>query len=114
MSCTVGRSLAGDRFSRFAIPRRVRSRRVAAEVLPRLEQRELLARRPSERDKRVRLVKLTRKGRALVRRMTPAALRAHERTVEHLGAKDRKAFIEAMAILVEADGSSRTPPLKVR
>ena len=48
-----------------------------AEVLPRLEAREVIERRQSPHDKRVKLVKLSRKGRSLLKRMEPAALRAH-------------------------------------
>jgi len=55
-----------------------------AEVLPRLEAREVIERRQSPHDKRVKLVKLSRKGRSLLKRMEPAALRAHARTIEHL------------------------------
>jgi len=55
-----------------------------AEVLPRLEAREVIERRQSPQDKRVKLVKLSRKGRSLLKRMEPAALRAHARTIEHL------------------------------
>jgi DNA-binding MarR family transcriptional regulator len=44
-----------------------------AEVLPRLEARGLVERRQSEQDKRVRLVKISRKGRALLKRMPTTA-----------------------------------------
>lgn len=85
-----------------------------AEVLPRLEQRELLTRRQADHDRRVRLVKLTRKGRNLVNKMKPLVLRAHDRTIENLPAADRPLFIALMTQLVEADNSERVPLLKIR
>ena len=42
-----------------------------AEVLPRLEARELIARQQSPQDGRVKLVKLTRKGKSVMRRIDP-------------------------------------------
>lgn len=85
-----------------------------AEVLPRLEQRELIMRRQYEQDKRVKYVKLAPKGRALVRKMRPAVQRAHDRTIEHLSEQERTVFILLMARLVAAEITDRVPPLKVR
>ncbi len=85
-----------------------------AEVLPRLEQRELIVRHQSDRDKRVKYVKLTTKGRTLVRKMRPGAQRAHDRTVESLSEEERMLFILLMARIVEAEITDRVPPLKVR
>lgn len=85
-----------------------------AEVLPRLEQRELIVRHQSEIDKRVKYVKLARKGRALVRKMRPAVQRAHDRTIEVLSEEERTLFILLMARLVEAEVTDRVPPLKAR
>lgn len=84
-----------------------------AEVLPRLEQRELIMRRQYEKDKRVKYVKLAPKGRALVRKMRPAVQRAHDRTIEHLSEQERTIFIVLMARIVAAEVSDRVPPLKV-
>ncbi|GGB96789.1 MarR family transcriptional regulator [Oxalicibacterium flavum] len=85
-----------------------------AEVLPRLEQRELIARRQSEQDKRVKYVKLSRKGRALVKKMRPAVQRAHDRTIEGLSEEERKLFILLMVRLVESEATDRVPLLKAR
>jgi DNA-binding MarR family transcriptional regulator len=85
-----------------------------AEVLPRLEQRELIVRSQSEHDKRVKYVKLSRKGRALVKKMRPAVQRAHDRTIENLSPEERKLFILLMVRVVESEATDRVPLLKAR
>lgn len=83
-----------------------------AEVLSRLERRELLTRCASEQDRRVRLVKLTRRGRALVQRMSASVARAHERTLAELAPQERRLLTQMMQRLVLADASGRTPLLR--
>lgn len=84
-----------------------------AEVLLRLVDRELLERRPSEQDKRVKLVRLSRAGRALVKRMHDAAQRAHDRTIDHLPAAERAKFMLQMARLVHANNARSAAPLRL-
>lgn len=76
-------------------------RTTVAEVLIRLEARELLTRRPDPSDKRARLVKLTRAGKALVKKMAPAVQRAHDRTLEPLAGEDRDQLMLKLIQLVE-------------
>jgi DNA-binding MarR family transcriptional regulator len=85
-----------------------------AEVLPRLEARQLVERQQSARDKRVKLVKISRKGRALCKRMEQAAQRAHERTIEHLPAEQRELFLLQLIQLVEANNDNSVVPLRLR
>ncbi|ABR90523.1 transcriptional regulator, MarR family [Janthinobacterium sp. Marseille] len=85
-----------------------------AEVLPRLEQRELIVRSQSEHDKRVKYVKLSRKGRALVKKMRPSVQKAHDRTIESLSPEERKLFILLMVRLVDSEATDRVPLLKAR
>lgn len=85
-----------------------------AEVLPRLETRGLVERRRAEHDKRVRLVNITRKGRALVRRMEDAVRRAHDRTVEFLPEAERELFMLQLIKLVEAHNDRSVVPLRLR
>ena len=89
-------------------------RTTVAEVLPRLESRELIERNPSTLDKRVKLVKLSRKGKAMVRRMEDAAQRAHDRTIEHLPAAERQLFMLQLIRLVEANNHKSVAPLRLR
>lgn len=85
-----------------------------AEVLPRLEARGLVERRQSEADRRVKLVSIAKKGRALVRRMAGAAQRAHDRTIEQLPAEERERFMLQLIRLVEAHNDDSVVPLKLR
>jgi len=84
-----------------------------AEVVPRLQERGLLERRPSRADGRVKLVRLTRKGRSLLRRMAPAAQRAHDRTIEKLPAGERDAFLLNLIALVEANNDAGSVPFRL-
>jgi DNA-binding MarR family transcriptional regulator len=83
-----------------------------AEVIPRLEARGLLTRRQSPEDRRVKLVKLARKGRTLVRKMEPAARRAHDRTIEAIPASERELFQLQLIRLVQA-GNDYGVPLRL-
>lgn len=85
-----------------------------AEVLPRLAARGLVARRQSPDDGRVRLTKLTPKGRAVVRQLRDATRRAHERAIEALPPDDRARFIQQLLILVEANNDRCVAPLRLR
>jgi DNA-binding MarR family transcriptional regulator len=84
-----------------------------AEVVPRLQERGLLERRPSRSDGRVKLVRLTRKGRSLLKRMAPAVQRAHERTIERLPASEREAFLLNLIDLVEANNDVGNVPFRL-
>lgn len=84
-----------------------------AEVVPRLQERGLLERRPSRSDGRVKLVRLTRKGRSLLQRMAPAAQRAHDRTIDQLPATERDAFLLNLIALVEANNDAGTVPFRL-
>lgn len=85
-----------------------------AEVLPRLEARELIARQQSPQDGRVKLVKLTRKGKSVMRRMDSAVQRAHDRTIEILSEDERDLFMLQLIRLVEANNDRNMVPLRLR
>jgi DNA-binding MarR family transcriptional regulator len=85
-----------------------------AEVIPRLQARGLLDRRRSVEDGRVKLVKLTRKGKTLTRKMAPAVQRAHDRTVDQLDPKDRNRFLLHLIKLVESNNQIAVVPLRLR
>jgi DNA-binding MarR family transcriptional regulator len=84
-----------------------------AEVVPRLQERGLLERRRSEQDGRVKLVSLTRKGKALMQRMAPAVQRAHDRTVEALAPAERERFLLHLLALVEANNDIGSVPFRL-
>lgn len=85
-----------------------------AEVLPRLEARGLVERRQSESDRRVKLVRIARKGRALAKRMDAAAQRAHERTIAYLPEGEREHFMLQLIRLVESHNDTSVVPWKLR
>ncbi len=85
-----------------------------AEVLPRLAARGYLARRQSPSDGRVRLARLTPKGRGLVRRLHEATRRAHERAIEALPPEERAQFVQHLLKLVEANNDRCVAPLRLR
>jgi MarR family transcriptional regulator, lower aerobic nicotinate degradation pathway regulator len=85
-----------------------------AEVVPRLQRRGLLVRRRSREDGRVRLIRLTPSGKALLREMAQAVQRAHDRTIEQLGKPDRDTFLLRLIELVEANNDVGSVPLRLR
>ena len=79
-------------------------------VIDRLEAKGVLRRSPSEHDRRVRLLTATDEGQALARRVAPAMLRAQERILAPLPAKERREFLRMLRVLVEANNElSRAP-----
>ncbi|HTK00973.1 MAG TPA: MarR family transcriptional regulator [Bordetella sp.] len=85
-----------------------------AEVLPRLEARELLQRRVSEADRRVKLVRLMPKGYDLLESMRVSVQRAHDRTIELLSEPEREMLLVMMARLVEANEGHSVAPMRLR
>jgi DNA-binding MarR family transcriptional regulator len=85
-----------------------------ADVLARLEGRGLIDRSIHEHDRRMRRAKLTRKGRALTRKLDAAAERAHERTVDALPPKARERLLADLARLVLANNDIGRATLKLK
>jgi DNA-binding MarR family transcriptional regulator len=88
-------------------------RTTVADVVLRLHDRGVLERRQSAMDGRVRLVKLTRKGRALLKKMAGAVQRAHQRTVAKLPQVERDLFLLQMVKLVETNNDISGAPLRL-
>lgn len=84
-----------------------------AEVIPRLEERGFLERRVNEDDKRMKLVKISRKGKNLLKKMYISAERAHQRTIEALDVRDQEAFMHHLLTLVEENNDYGKAPLKI-
>lgn len=84
-----------------------------AEVLPRLLARGLLARRRSPADGRAKLIRLTARGRSLVRKMSRAVQRAHDRTIDKLDGPARELFLLQLIELVEANREIGSVPLRL-
>ncbi|CAM5791470.1 MAG: MarR family transcriptional regulator [Burkholderiales bacterium] len=82
-------------------------------VLDRLEKRGLLARGSSATDRRVRLLRLTDDGHALLADVQPAVRRAQERMLAPLPEAERAPFMRMLAVLTDRGGGdedSRSEP----
>lgn len=75
----------------------------AADILRRLAERGLIERRPSDRDKRMKLSRLTEKGEQALRDMYEGMRRAQLRLLEPLPPEDQNAFLMMMMRLVSAN-----------
>lgn len=85
-------------------------RSTLGSVLERLEARKLVMRYSSPDDKRIKLLKLTAAGSALVKRAETAVLRAQERILAPLRPNDRNKLMELLGQLVELNNeASRVP-----
>jgi MarR family transcriptional regulator, lower aerobic nicotinate degradation pathway regulator len=87
-------------------------RATLADVLARLEARDLVSRRRPGADRRMKLVSITEAGRRLLVRMDPHARRAHERTVAALPPESRAAFAESLMVLVAANNALGRAPMR--
>jgi len=73
----------------------------------------LLARRRSADDGRVKLVRLTRKGSLLFRRMAGRVRRAHGPTIDQLTGPERDLFLLQLIELVEANNEVGSVPFRL-
>ncbi|MGF7177667.1 MarR family winged helix-turn-helix transcriptional regulator [Azospirillum doebereinerae] len=82
-------------------------------VIERLEAKELIYRRATEGDKRVKLLYLSPAGRALLVAVTPAVERVQERILEPLRPADRKTLIQLMIQLVNLHNDTMPSSLRL-
>ena len=78
-------------------------RTTAAEVLARLENRGLAARKANPRDRRAKLARITRKGRTLTAKMFGSMQRAQDRLCAPLSQKERDVFMATLVRLIEVN-----------
>lgn len=79
-------------------------------VLERLEAKSLVLRHTSPADRRVKLLRLSAAGQALLRQVDEAVERAQQRIVAPLRPAERRIFIRLLAQLVESNNAlSRAP-----
>jgi len=88
-------------------------RTTAAEVLSRLEARGLVARKPNPRDRRARLARITRRGRALTAAMFSGMQRAQDRMCAPLSQKERDVFMATLVRLIEANNEYGRVTLRI-
>lgn len=88
-------------------------RATLANVVARLAARRLVRRSQGKRDRRLKHVLPTAACRRLLARMEGPARRAHERTINPLGRRDRTLFMKALAQLVSAGNDHGRAPLRI-
>ena len=82
-------------------------------MLSRLEKRALVTRKPNPRDRRARLARITRRGRALTSAMFSKMQRAQDRMCAPLSQKERDVFMATLARLIEANNEYGRGPLRI-
>ena len=87
-------------------------RSTLGNVIERLEAKQLIERKPSREDRRVKLLYLTRAGVALLRDIMPSVDRAQARMLQPLKPADRKALLALMTQLVDLNNEASRVPLR--
>lgn len=82
-------------------------------VIERLEAKDLIYRRPSEEDKRIKLLYLSPAGRDMLITVTAAVERVQERILEPLRPADRKTLIQLLIQLVNLHNDTLPSSLRL-
>lgn len=78
-------------------------RTTVSALLFELEKKGLVERQVNDTDRRARILRLSRKGRALHDRLRPITSAAQQRILSVLSASERKAFIDMLTRVIEAN-----------
>jgi DNA-binding MarR family transcriptional regulator len=87
-------------------------RSTLGNVIERLEAKQLIERKPSREDRRVKLLYLTKAGVALLRDIMPSVDRAQARMLQPLKPPDRKTLLTLLTQLVDLNNESSRVPLR--
>ena len=87
-------------------------RSTLGSVIERLEAKELIERKPSPDDRRVKLLYLTRSGATLLRSIVPSVDRAQARMLQPLKSADRKVLMALLSQLVDLNNEASRVPLR--
>ncbi len=87
-------------------------RSTLGNVIERLEAKQLIERKPSRQDKRVKLLYLTKTGAALLRDIMPSVDRAQARMLQPLKPADRRMLMALLTQLVDLNNESSRVPLR--
>lgn len=88
-------------------------RSTLGSVLERLETKGLIERSGSAEDKRIKILRLSRKGAQLLRQVEPAVAKSQERILAPLKPDDRRRLMALLTQLVELNNESSRAPLRV-
>jgi len=85
-------------------------RNTAADVISRLEKRQLLVRPDNPLDRRTKLAQITASGQALVNTVVPGMIEAQKRLVAPLSDEEYETFMSlTLKLVTENDHNSRAP-----
>jgi MarR family transcriptional regulator, lower aerobic nicotinate degradation pathway regulator len=87
-------------------------RSTLGNVIERLEAKQLIERKPSREDRRVKLLYLTRSGVALLDDIMPSVDRAQARMLQPLKPADRKTLMTLLTQLVDLNNEASRVPLR--
>ena len=87
-------------------------RSTLGNVIERLEAKQLIERKLSRGDKRVKLLYLTKAGAALLRDIMPSVDRAQARVLQPLKPADRKTLMALLTQLVDLNNEASRVPLR--
>jgi len=87
-------------------------RSTLGNVIERLEAKQLIERKLSRQDKRVKLLYLTKAGAALLRDIMPSVDRAQARMLQPLKPADRRTLMALLTQLVDLNNESSRVPLR--
>ena len=87
-------------------------RSTLGSVIERLEAKELIERKPSPDDKRIKLLHLAKAGAALLRDIKPSVDRAQVRMLQPLKSADRKTLMALLTQLVDLNNEASRVPLR--
>jgi DNA-binding MarR family transcriptional regulator len=85
-------------------------RSTIGDVLERLESKQLIVRRSTSEDKRLKLLDLTPRGRNVLAAILPAVDRAQARMLAPLSAAERRKLVQLLRALVERNNESSRAP----
>jgi len=87
-------------------------RSTLGSVIERLEAKNLIDRKPSGGDKRVKLLYLTKTGAAILRDVMPSVEKAQARMLQPLKPADRKVLLSLLTQLVDLNNEASRVPLR--
>jgi DNA-binding MarR family transcriptional regulator len=88
-------------------------RSTIGELVRRLESRGLVTRTTAAGDKRIKMLRLTPVGEALLKRAEPRVKRAKDRILAPLSKTDKKLFTKMLLQLLEKNNKFSRAPLKI-
>ena len=88
-------------------------RSTIGDVLERLESKELIVRRSTPEDRRLKLLNLTSRGRNVLAAILPAVDRAQERMLAPLSPSERRKLVQLLSALVDCNNESSRAPRRL-